>query len=55
MLAQAQQAGLDLRRITTELEREGVRAFCDSYEQLLHCIGSKLAAVAPGAIRQRQG
>jgi transaldolase len=55
VLAQAQQAGLDLRRITTELEREGVRAFCDSYEQLLHCIGSKLAAVAPGAIRQRQG
>jgi transaldolase len=43
VLAQAQAAGLDLRRITTELEREGVQAFCDSYHELLECIASRYA------------
>ena len=46
MLAQAAEAGLDLAAITTELEREGVRSFCDSYHQLLGCIESKLTSVA---------
>jgi transaldolase len=45
-LAQAHQSGLDLGRITTELEREGVESFCDSYRQLLGCIESKLAVLA---------
>jgi transaldolase len=45
VLAQAQHAGLDLAGTTAELEREGVRTFCDSYGQLLDCIESKLAAV----------
>jgi transaldolase len=49
-LAAAREAGLDLRRITTELEREGVQAFCDSYRELLDCIRSKLGAVAPEAV-----
>jgi hypothetical protein len=31
-----------------ELERDGVRAFCDSYAQLVSCIESKLAVVAAG-------
>ena len=36
--------------ITAELEREGVRSFCDSYRQLLDCIEGKLAVVgAPGS------
>jgi len=43
MLAAAAAAGLDLRVITGELEREGVRSFCDSYHQLLGCIKRKLA------------
>jgi transaldolase len=46
VLAQAEHAGLDLRRITTELEREGVHAFCNSYDELLRCIEHKLGAVA---------
>jgi len=46
ILAQAHQSGLDLGRITTELEREGVESFCDSYRQLLGCIESKLAVLA---------
>ena len=38
--------GIDLAAITTELEREGVRSFCDSYHQLLHCIEAKKARIA---------
>ena len=41
--------GIDLDGVTAELEREGVRSFCDSYRQLLDCIEGKLAVVgAPG-------
>jgi transaldolase len=35
-------AGVDLDQITAELEREGVRSFRDSYQQLLDCIEAKL-------------
>lgn len=35
--------GIDLGAITAELEREGVRSFCDSYHQLLACIETKLS------------
>lgn len=41
-LRQARAAGIDLDSITTDLEREGVRSFCDSYEELLACIETKL-------------
>jgi transaldolase len=44
-LAEARDAGIDLSAVTAELEREGVRAFCDSYHQLLECIDDKLRAV----------
>jgi transaldolase len=40
-LAAAADAGLDLARVTSELEREGVDAFCDSYRELLSCLESK--------------
>ncbi len=43
-LAAAGAAGIDLATLTTQLEREGVRSFCDSYHQLLDCIERKLAA-----------
>ena len=33
-------------RLTSELEREGVEAFCASYDELLDCIGSKLDPLA---------
>ena len=39
-------AGLDLPELTAELEREGVQSFCESYDQLLRCIESKLTAIA---------
>jgi transaldolase len=41
-LARAREDGVDLDAITAQLEREGVRAFCDSYRQLLSCIEAKL-------------
>jgi transaldolase len=41
-LAGTTAAGVDLATVTAELEREGVRSFCDSYHQLLNCIESKL-------------
>ena len=44
-LAQAAAAGVDLARITAELEDEGVQAFCASYRQLLDCIQSKLPRI----------
>ena len=45
-LADAPAAGIDLPIITAELEREGVRSFCDSYRELLDCIDHKLGALA---------
>jgi transaldolase len=46
ILADAQAAGIDLPGVTADLERDGVRSFCDSYDQLLGCIDSKLGVVA---------
>jgi transaldolase len=40
-LRRAHDAGIDLDAITSELEREGVRAFCDSYQTLVACIEAK--------------
>ena len=38
----ARDAGIDLGAVTSELEREGVRLFCDSYRELLACIEAKI-------------
>jgi transaldolase len=45
-LLRADGEGIDLDAITAELEREGVRSFCDSYHDLLHCIEAKKARIA---------
>jgi transaldolase len=45
ILADATAVGIDLTGVSTELEREGVRSFCDSYQQLLGCIERKLGAL----------
>jgi transaldolase len=45
VLSAAAAEGVDLETITRELEHEGVKAFCDSYEQLLSCIESKLGSL----------
>jgi transaldolase len=49
-LRRIRDAGIDLDAVTTELEREGVRAFCDSYRELLAEIDTKLAR---GAVSRR--
>jgi len=36
--------GIDLAAVTAQLEREGVRSFCESYRQLLDCVERKLGA-----------
>jgi transaldolase len=49
-LSRAEDAGIDLAAITADLEREGVRSFCDSYQELLDCIETKLGRVAPAGL-----
>jgi transaldolase len=44
-LREASEAGVDLETITRELERAGVRAFCDSYGELLSRIDAVLRRV----------
>jgi transaldolase len=46
-LAGAQTAGVDLDGVTEELEREGVKSFCASYDELLACIRGKLQSLSP--------
>jgi transaldolase len=45
-LRRAEDAGLDLAAVTTGLEHDGVRSFCDSYRDLLACIETKVCADA---------
>jgi transaldolase len=50
LLSDAALAGVDLAAVTTGLERDGLRSFCDSYGELLACIESELGVVkASGA------
>jgi transaldolase len=42
LLHAAQTAGVELDTITAELERDGVRSFCDSYHDVLDRIASKV-------------
>ena len=46
-LADAGAAGIDLGSVTAELEREGVKSFCDSYRELLDCLESQPACSRP--------
>ena len=50
ILRDAATAGIDLGKISTELEREGVQTFCDSYQELLDCIEIKLGTLDREAI-----
>ncbi len=51
-LRRARDAGIDLDAVTSALEREGVRSFCDSYEELLDCIDAKVeTALASADVR----
>ena len=42
ILASVEHAGIDLTAVAADLEREGVRAFCASYRELLGCLTTKL-------------
>jgi len=55
-LRHAADAGIDLASVTTQLEHEGVRSFCDSYRDLLACIETKLHRTAghPARLAQRR-
>jgi transaldolase len=55
-LRRAADAGIDLASVTAQLEREGVRSFCDSYRDLLACIETKLRRTAerPARLAQRR-
>jgi transaldolase len=46
-LRRVEHEGVDLAAITSQLEREGVRAFCDSYHELMNCMASKLQQAVP--------
>lgn len=46
ILVDAAAAGIELSGVSAELEREGVRSFCDSYRRLLDCIERKIATLA---------
>jgi transaldolase len=48
-LRHAADAGVDLAAVTADLERQGVRSFCDSYHDLLDCINAKLRQTTPTA------
>jgi transaldolase len=47
ILRRAQEAGIDLPALTAQLEREGVRSFCDSYHELLACVENKVQRTVP--------
>jgi transaldolase len=49
VLRRAADAGIDLAAVGTELEREGVQAFCQSYHELLGCIETKVAQLGAAA------
>ncbi|MGH9138252.1 MAG: transaldolase [Acidimicrobiales bacterium] len=47
VLGRLAREGVDLRAATSELEREGVASFCESYTELLECIEKKTAELEP--------
>jgi transaldolase len=55
VLDDATAAGVDIHGLTTELEREGVEAFCESYRELLDCIESKVERLRGRALATPHG
>jgi len=49
VLQDAAKAGIDLGKITAQLEREGVGSFCDSYNKLLDCIATRSEHMGTGS------
>ncbi len=43
-------ADIDLPRVTSELEREGVESFCQSYRELLDCIEARSVELRTSAL-----
>jgi transaldolase len=55
VLGGATEVGVDLDRITAELEREGIESFSESYERLLRRIDSRLVLPYPAAASAAAG
>ena len=53
----ADDTDIDLAELTSQLEREGVQAFCAPYHQLLDCIQTRLERItdAPAPVADRDG
>jgi len=49
ILHSAKEAGIDLAAVAAQLEREGVRSFCDSFHDLLGCVERKVTLTADRA------
>ena len=45
-------AGIDLKRVTRQLQDEGVKAFMDSYQTLIDSIQAKQAAITSGVLER---
>jgi transaldolase len=42
-----QEVGIDMDAVTLQLQREGVKSFGDSYDQLIHTLEERRRALAP--------
>ncbi len=45
--------GIDLKKITAQLEQEGVKSFSDSYEKLIQCLTAKKEMILAGALARQ--
>ncbi len=49
VLTDVRELGIDLDEVTEQLQREGIQAFSDSYDELLQTVASKLTAIMAGS------
>jgi hypothetical protein len=46
-MQELKEIGIDLDAVTLQLQREGVKSFADSYDQLIHTLEQRRRALAP--------
>jgi transaldolase len=47
VMQELKEIGIDLDAVTLQLQREGVKSFADSYDQLIHTLEQRRRALAP--------
>jgi transaldolase / glucose-6-phosphate isomerase len=52
-LEKLKKAGIDLARVTAQLEAEGEKSFADSYEKLLQCLAAKKEMIQAGGLEKQ--